>query len=48
MSVFFLFSIFMQNFKLTAIPDQPKPSTRPVDGFTTAPQPFEAILTPRL
>lgn len=48
MSAFLLFSAVMQHFKLEIVPGTLKPSVVPLDGFTVAPQPFNAKITLRI
>lgn len=48
MAAFVLFTAVMQKFKLEIPEGPPRPSRKPVDGFTVAPQPFKAKLTSRI
>lgn len=47
MNNFCFFTAMLQNFKFEIPPGHPKPSTVPLGGFTIAPQPFQAKITPR-
>ncbi|ODM99561.1 Methyl farnesoate epoxidase [Orchesella cincta] len=47
MSNYLLVAAVLQRFKFEIVPGQPKPTTDPIDGFTIAPQPFSAKVTPR-
>jgi cytochrome P450 len=47
MNYFLMFTSMIQRYRFGVVPGQAKPSTEPLPGFTFAPKPFSALLTPR-